>query len=1157
MADKKRKDALVARGDEEGQKILQREINTETRDFTDEIEELENEQHEKCKDAAERARVLATRYNSVSVKATSGTEQKTLLPKKKEFLTDLYEFRNMQKIRVRQLRDNVSESSRRARTEEKKGDGATDDLMNHEPTMAETLMAIKDLNKDSSAGHMKLKVEEITAMLGTTLELHNKLHQLMWRHTWTPERMRQVSITPVLKKGKRPEKAASYRPVSVTPALTKAFEKIVHWRILEKLKEFPTIFQRQCGWQKKRGTLEAIFEALHHIRVAQSKKRCVGFVKLDLRKFFDTIDRDKLWIKMEEMGFGGKLLQWLKMHMDGVRYFVKVHEKCTEPCTHEIGLPQGSILSPILAAIFTEGLPDVIMKKHDWLAGMPGIAGERSETKVFANQFADDNSIVITGHNEADINKEKKRVIRRCKLWAKQFSLQFDMASGKTEHMTIRSWKTHGPHEVMDPIEIEGEGLQLHPPERTGEEKMGTAKHVMRHLGVLFNATASLEESINAGANAALRNAAAMSIFDAWKKIDGCDYETTTKTKRTVFHQLVQSQLQFVETLSMASDDKRLRRKISQARGRSLKKVAGIYMEASERDAALLEGEFSTKNHMQNEIAQATLRILSSGKCNAEMKQCLAMKGGKRKKTGRRRTQAHMNSPVLHGMQVLNTTLVGPVLSRGNVTHPSQLKLPTWNRKLMSYPEQWRKFGKPSERSEEQQEQAREHAEGQIRTAAEESQFVIITDGSSVGGAMGWAFSIYRTRDGQLEKELDVSDVALGTLGDSFMAESMAQLKAWEKMNEMAGEWGVDENTTTTLISDSQSTLQSLNTTNPNYAITAKLQWELARHVGRVKCRWIPAHCGCEKQDEVDEKATEAAKENVHDTATVMKMHGKRKNKKFMDELVLELQVAKRIVKKTLMERQVNEWKKMKTKMGEMMDFGENESPPKAMAFQHPVAKIASRVNRMRTQKTRFQQRKWKKTFCKVECIEEFEIQCDRCAECGNGGRWTFEWTKCQCEDEKGQRVNRDIEHMLTKCTATEEIVRARNKLWNFHVRSLDKRPRVENIIEQANVDSGERKEPTEEEVKWQRMLIPIGMGHLGQRWHVKNNELIYELRREHVRAQRQQRIADARPPPKPPPEPASSGVKGRGEKRRGSVASENRRSKRAKKAVHKDFFVC
>jgi len=324
------------------------------------------------------------------------------------------------------------------------------------------------------------------------------------------------------------------------------------------------------------------------------------------------------------------------------------------------------------------------------------------------------------------------------------------------------------------------------------------------------------------------------------------------------------------------------------------------------------------------------------------------------------------------------------------------------------------------------------------------------------------------------------------------MAESMAQLKAWEKMSEMAEEWGIDENTTTTLITDSQSTLQSLNTMNPNYAITAKLQWELARHKGKVKCRWIPAHCGCEKQDEVDEKAAEAAKENVNDTATVMEMHGKRKNERLMEELVLEFHVAKRILRKTLMGRQMNEWKKMKTKLGAMMELEEKETPPNAITFQHPVAKIAARVNRMRTQKTRFQQRKWKPTFCKVECVEEFKFQCDRCAACGNGGRWTFEWTKCTCEDEKGQKVNRDIEHMLARCTATEGIVRARNKLWNFHARSTARRPRVENIIRLANTERGDKKEAPEKELKWQRMLIPIGMGHLGQRWHEKNNEPIW-----------------------------------------------------------------
>ena len=67
----------------------------------------------------------------------------------------------------------------------------------------------------------------------------------------------------------------------------------------------------------------------------------------------------------------------------------------------------------------------------------------------------------------------------------------------------------------------------------------------------------------------------------------------------------------------------------------------------------------------------------------------------------------------------------------------------------------------------------------------------------------------------------------------------------------------------------------------------------------------------------------------------------------------------------------MNEWTKMKTKMGELMVFGGKGCPPNAVTFQHLVAKIAAR----RTQKTRFQQRRWKKTFCKSECVEEIVFQ--------------------------------------------------------------------------------------------------------------------------------------------------------------------------------------
>ena len=106
-----------------------------------------------------------------------------------------------------------------------------------------------------------------------------------------------------------------------------------------------------------------------------------------------------------------------------------------------------------------------------------------------------------------------------------------------------------------------------------------------------------------------------------------------------------------------------------------------------------------------------------------------------------------------------------------------------------------------------------------------------------------------------------------------------------------------------------------------------------------------------------------------------------------------------------------------------------------------------------------------------------------------------------------------------------------------------------------ANEEKGDRKETPDEDVKWQRMIIPIGMAHLGKRWHEKNNELIHEVRREHIRAQREQRGHGGRPSPKPRPKFTPSGVK-KGRKKRARIQSASRRSKRTKRTVHRAFFV-
>ena len=111
-------------------------------------------------------------------------------------------------------------------------------------------------------------------------------------------------------------------------------------------------------------------------------------------------------------------------------------------------------------------------------------------------------------------------------------------------------------------------------------------------------------------------------------------------------------------------------------------------------------------------------------------------------------------------------------------------------------------------------------------------------------------------------------------------------------------------------------------------------------------------------------------------------------------------------------------------------------------------------------------------------------------------------------------------------------------------------------LDKQTFEEKGDRKETPDEDVKWQRMIIPIGMAHLGKRWHEKNNELICEVRREHIRAQREQRVHGGRPSPKPPPKLTPSGVKKGNRKKRARIQSASRRSKRTKRTVHRAFFV-
>ena len=280
-----------------------------------------------------------------------------------------------------------------------------------------------------------------------------------------------------------------------------------------------------------------------------------------------------------------------------------------------------------------------------------------------------------------------------------------------------------------------------------------------------------------------------------------------------------------------------------------------------------------------------------------------------------------------------------------------------------------------------------------------------------------------------------------GELGDSFLAETRAQMELWREINRRCEDEECDvRNSSITVITDSQSTLRSINSTNPNHAATVALQRELAHVPMRVTHRWIPAHCGFGPHDAVDELAREAAEKVEGRVSTLAetwkeKLRKKRPRGGQAFNIRLELHTAKRFLRQEAKKAQREEWMKMGTKLAEtlMVDEEGDVCLPRVKTFTHPNARVASRVNRLRTQRTLFHRKKWVPNLCEM-CDHVNMEQCVICVEKLRGGHWRFEPRECDCKEMgTGRKSKLTLKHMLEECSASRSIVDRRRKLNNFH----------------------------------------------------------------------------------------------------------------------------